>query len=440
MSRLNLLRYAEFMEGESPFPESGFVTRSIGLTIEGSCPGAQRGGICLVTSQDGSLSVEAEVVGFKSGSVLLMPLDDASGIAPGASIRLLKKHPTFKVGPQLIGRVIDARGKVLDDLPQPDIKEEFSIYSRPLNPMKRARISEPMDVGVQAINGLVSLGKGQRFSVLAGSGVGKSVLLGMMAKNTQADINVIAMVGERGREVREFVEEALGPEGMARSIVIIATSDQSPLIRMRAAFAATTIAEYFRSQKKDVLLMMDSVTRFAMAQREVGLAAGEPPTTKGYPPSVFTLLPKLFERVGNLTSGGSITGIYTVLIEQDDINDPIGDAVRSIVDGHLVLSRKLAARNHYPAIDVGVSSSRVMPQVTSKEHQEYAGRLRGILATYKEAEDLINIGAYVKGSNPKIDDAIKHIDKVNKYLCQIHTEAKSVEESVTNLKSIFVGS
>lgn len=440
MSRLNLQKYADLVEGVEVFPISGFVTHSLGLTIEGSCPGATRGAICEIESKTEGVRIEAEVVGFKGNKVILMPLDETAGISPGSPIRLLQNEASFKIGPELLGRIIDAKGNPLDGLPEPDVREEFRLTSRPLNPMKRARISEPMDLGIKAINGLTTVGKGQRFSVLAGSGVGKSVLLGMMAKNAVADVNVIAMVGERGREVREFVEEALGKEGLKRSIVIIATSDMPPLIRMRAAFAATTIAEYFRAQKKDVLLMMDSVTRFAMAQREVGLAAGEPPTTKGYPPSVFTMLPRLFERVGNLSSGGSITGIYTVLIEQDDINDPIGDAVRSIVDGHLVLSRKLSARNHFPAIDVTVSTSRVMPAIVSKDHQDLAARLRSTLAIYKEAEDLINIGAYVKGSNPKIDEAVKRIDRVNAFLQQAATESVCFEDCVVDLKKIFEGS
>jgi flagellum-specific ATP synthase len=294
-----------------------------------------------------------------------------------------------------------------------------------------------LDLGVRAINSLVSVGKGQRLAIMAGSGVGKSVLLGMMAKSSTADVNVFAMVGERGREVREFIEEILGEEGMKRSVVVCATSDMPPLIRMRASYVATTIAEYFRSQSADVLLMMDSVTRFAMAQREVGLAAGEPPTTKGYPPSVLTLLPQLFERAGSLVSGGSITGIYTVLVDGDDINDPIGDAVRSIVDGHIVLSRKLASRNHFPAIDVLNSTSRVMPQLVRPEQMKMAGKLRSVLAAYNEAEDLINIGAYMKGSNKSIDEAIQLIEPARQFLQQSSGERVSFQDGWAQLQKIL---
>jgi len=437
MSRLQLHRFDEAVENAARFPMSGSVTRSLGLVIEGYCPGAQRGNVCEVSS--GSVRSLAEVVGFHGEQVVLMPLGDAKGIGMGSRIRILERKPTFKCGPELLGRVIDAKGNPLDGKPAPLLDQKFSIYSRPINPMKRARITEPLDLGVKAINGLITVGKGQRLSIMAGSGVGKSVLLGMIAKSTTADVNVFALVGERGREVREFIEEILGEEGMQRSVVVCATSDMPALVRMRAAYVATTIAEYFRSLGADVLLMMDSVTRFAMAQREVGLAAGEPPTTKGYPPSAFSLLPQLFERAGSLTSGGSITGIYTVLVDGDDINDPIGDAVRSIVDGHIVLSRKMASMNQFPAIDILNSTSRVMSQVASPEQVKLAGKLRSVLATYSEAEDLINIGAYVKGSNKNIDESVALIEGVRTFLQQKSTEKVAYADCVAQLLKCLGG-
>lgn len=437
MARLNLKKYEDWMDAADEFPVSGFVTNTLGIVIEGYCPNAQVGAICSVESQDRSSSVLAEIVGFKDDKVILMPLADAKRIGMGSTIRMHDLQASFRCGPDLIGRVIDGLGNPLDDLPPPETDKRYSIYSRPINPLRRARITKPLDLGVKSINALLTVGQGQRISVMAGSGVGKSVLMGMIARSTSADVNVIALVGERGREVREFIEESLGKEGMKKSIVVVATSDSSPLVRMRAAFVATTVAEYFRSLNKNVLLMMDSVTRFAMAQREVGLAAGEPPTTKGYPPSVFTLLPRLFERVGNLESGGSITGIYTVLTEGDDINDPIGDAVRSIVDGHILLSRKLAALNHFPAIDVAYSTSRVMVDVSTKEQMDYAAKVKQILATYSEAEDLINIGAYVKGSNKSIDEAVKYIDPIRSFLKQPQNEKKTIAQSIKEMKAIF---
>lgn len=439
MSRLNLQKYEDLIDEAQQWPTYGMVTDSLGIVIEGYVPHAQLGAVCRIEAKDHGVFCLAEVVGFKDDKVILMPLGEPRAIGPGSTIRKIRDSASIPVGPELIGRVIDGLGNPLDDLPPVETDREYMLYSRPINPLKRARIDQPLDLGVKSINGLLSIGKGQRLSVMAGSGVGKSVLMGMMARSTVADVNVIALVGERGREVREFIEESLGEEGMKRSIVVCATSDVSPLIRMRAAFVATAISEYFRSLNYDVLLMMDSVTRFAMAQREVGLAAGEPPTTKGYPPSVFTLLPKLFERVGNLTSGGSVTGIYTVLTEGDDINDPIADAVRSIVDGHIVLSRKLAARAHYPAIDVPNSTSRVMPQIVSPKQAQLASRIKAIMAAYQDAEDLINIGAYVKGSNKAIDEAIQYIEPIKRFLKQSATESVSFEESVKQMAMIFGG-
>jgi len=439
MSRLNLQKYAPLIDDAQSFPISGFVTDSLGLVIEGTCPGAQIGAVCEIFARDKSTRFLAEVVGFRGDKVILMAIGDTKAVGVGSHIRMISPSASFRIGPELIGRVLDGLGRPLDDMEAPECEKEFFLYSRPINPLKRARIKEPLDLGVRAINGLLTVGKGQRMGIMAGSGVGKSVLLGMMANSSNADVNVIALIGERGREVREFIEENLGVEGMRRSVVVVATSDMPPLIRMRAAFMATTIAEYFRSMKHDVLLMMDSVTRFAMAQREMGLAAGEPPTTKGYPPSVFTMMPRLFERLGNLESGGSITGIYTVLTEADDINDPIGDAVRSIVDGHIVLSRNLAARNHFPAIDISNSTSRVMPQVVSPEQMKVAARVKTIISTYHEAEDLINIGAYVRGSNKGIDEAIQYIEPVKNFLKQEWNERTNFQSSLEAMKSIFGG-
>jgi len=321
----------------------------------------------------------------------------------------------------------------IDGMPAPLLEEEKQIYSLPPGPMERKNISEPLDLGIRAINALITCGMGQRMGIMAGSGVGKSVLLGMMARYARADINVIALIGERGREVREFIERDLGKEGLARSVIIVVTSDQSPLLRMRGAFVATSIAEYFCNKGKNVLLMMDSVTRFAMAMREIGLAIGEPPTTKGYTPSVFATLPKLLERAGRFTGKGSITGLYTVLVDGDDMTEPVADSVRSILDGHIVLSRSLAAKNHYPAIDVMNSASRIMREITHSRHIELSGRARNVLATYNEAEDLINIGAYAKGSNPKIDFAIQKIDAINSFLCQGYDETTPLKETIESL-------
>ncbi len=407
----------------------GKVTKIVGLVVEGYCPTASVGTMCEITPLDGSEAVAAEVVGFRDGLALMMPLGELRGLGPGSLIRVLRSSATMKVGSELLGRVVDAMGHAIDDMPQPQCKQEVPIYALPPGPMQRRKIAKPLDLGVRAINGLLTCGQGQRLGILAGSGVGKSVLLGTMAKHSHADINVIALIGERGREVREFIERDLGEEGLARSVVLVATSDQSPLLRMRGAFVATALAEYFCRQGHNVLMLMDSVTRFAMAMREVGLAIGEPPTTKGYTPSVFATLPKLLERAGNFKQQGSITALYTVLVEGDDMNEPIADAVRSILDGHIVLSRDLAAKNHYPCIDILHSSSRVMRDIVDAEHIKHAGKIREILATYKEAEDLINIGAYVSGSNPKIDYAISRIDAVNQFLCQGMDERDTLEGS-----------
>ncbi|MBI3078202.1 MAG: FliI/YscN family ATPase [Deltaproteobacteria bacterium] len=420
-----------------PIRVHGKVTQVVGLVIEGHGPGTSVGGICEIYPKDGHGPVRSEVVGFREGKVLLMPLADLRGIAPGCPIVARDSQAMLRAGRGLLGRVVNGLGEPIDGQGPIPWEAEVPIYSSPVNPLHRRRIAEPLDLGIRAINGLLTCGRGQRLAVLSGSGVGKSVLLGMMARYTAADVNVVGLIGERGREVTEFLEKDLGEEGRRRSVVVVATSDEPPLVRMRGAFLATTIAEYFSGQGQDVLLLMDSVTRFAMAQREVGLSIGEPPATKGYTPSVFALLPKLLERPGAFTGRGSITGLYTVLVEGDDLSDPIADSVRSIVDGHIVLSRDLANQGHYPAVDVLQSTSRVMIDVIDPRHHEWARRVVGILSTYRSAEDLINIGAYVTGSNPRIDYAVTMIDRVRDYLRQDLRDQAGFEESVRGLQALF---
>ncbi len=428
---LRLERYERVLERTLLTEDSGKVTRVVGQVITGYLPGASVGSVCAIYPSQGFDKFLAEVVGFNDRNVLLMPLGDMRGVGLGSRIVLERPVATVKVGPQLLGRVIDGLGEPLDGLGPIDSIEESLIYNPVGNPLDREPIHEPVDLGVRAINSLITVGRGQRVAIMAGSGVGKSVLMGMMARNSNADVNVIALIGERGREVKEFIEEILGPEGLARSVVVVATSDQSPLLRMRASYVATTLAEYFCGLGKHVLLMMDSVTRFAMAQREIGLSTGEPPASKGYTPSVFAALPKMLERVGAFAGKGSVTGLYTVLVEGDDMDDPIGDAVRSIVDGHIVLDRKLASRGHFPAIDVLPSTSRVMRNVVSKKFLALARRMRGHLAVYRDAEDLINIGAYKAGSNPEIDEAIRVYPQIVSFLKQDideSTDLKTCEE------------
>lgn len=432
---IDLKKYQSFVETCSFVKKTGKLNRIIGLLIEADGPGVAIGSICSINSQ-ASRPVMAQVVGFRDNRTLLMPLGDVHGIEPGSVIEAIEEQPSFNVSSEMIGRVLDGNGAPIDGKGQISFGEKYSLMGNPLNPILRKRINQPLDVGIKSINGLLTCAKGQRVGIMAGTGVGKSVLLGMIARNTEAEINVIALIGERGREVKEFIEENLGPEGLKRSIIIAAAADQPPLVRLRGAFIATTIAEYFRDQGKDVLLMMDSITRFALAQREIGLSVGEPPTTKGYPPSAFSLLPKLLERAGTAEGDGTITGLYTVLTEGDDLNEPISDAVRAVLDGHIVLDRKLATHNHYPAIDILSSVSRLMIDVTSKEHYDLSMKLKDILATYSEAKDLINIGAYAKGSNPKWDVAIEKIDLINKYLKQGIMEKFSMAESQTALKEI----
>jgi len=405
--------------------------------VEAAGPACRLGAVCDIFTREGGRPLAAEALGFRERRVLLMPLEDIRGIGPGCRVVARQQRATVRVGPDLLGRVIDGLGAPMDGRGPVAASVEYPLYAAAVNPMRRRRIHEPLDLGIRAVNGLLTVGCGQRIGVFAGSGVGKSVLLGMIARTTAADVNVIALIGERGREVNDFLEKDLGPEGLRRSVVVVATSDRLPLIRTRGAFLATAIAEYFRDQGCRVNLMMDSVTRFAMAQREIGLAVGEPPTTKGYTPSTFTLLPKLLERAGTGNGPGSITGLYTVLVEGDDTNEPIADAARSILDGHILLTRDLAMQNHYPAIDVLGSISRLMDDIVDPAQRRLAGRLKETLATFRKAEDLINIGAYVAGSNPKIDYAIKMIDRINAYLRQDVGETVSFEESIRQLNALF---
>lgn len=401
----------------------GRITDVAGLTIEAVGPRMCIGDLCYILGKD-SERIAVEVVGFRGDRILLMPLGNVQGIGPGSLLLPMHMPETVGVGPELLGRVIDGLGEPIDGKPAPRGLTRVPLIAAPPRPMSRRRITEALSTGVRAIDSCITCGKGQRVGIMSGSGVGKSKLLGMITRNTSADITVIALIGERGREVRDFVEVDLGAEGLGRAVVVAATSDEPALRRIRGAYLATAIAEWFRAQGSDVLLLMDSVTRFAMAQREIGLAIGEPPTTKGYPPSVYALLPKLLERAG-ASEAGSITAMYAVLVEADDLNDPIGDAVRSILDGHVALSRDLASRGHYPAIDVLQSVSRSMIDVTDSSHQELAQSMRRVLATYRDAEDLINIGAYVNGSNPDIDAAIRLMPGVRSFLQQGLFEASA---------------
>lgn len=424
---LQLDRYEALLDRVLLTEDSGKITQVIGQMMLASLPGATIGSVCVVHPSQGFPSFLAEVVGFRDQNILLMPLGEMRGVGLGSRIVLDRQVATIKVGPELLGRVINGLGEPLDGLGPIDTLDESLIYNSSGNPLEREPIHEPMDLGVRAINGMITVGRGQRVAIMAGSGVGKSVLMGMMARSSNSDINVIAMIGERGREVKEFIEEILGPEGLKRSVIVVATSDQSPLLRMRASYVATTISEYFSNQGENVLLMMDSCTRFAMAQREIGLSAGEPPASKGYTPSVFSALPKLLERAGAFVGKGSITGLYTVLVEGDDMDDPIGDAIRSIVDGHIVLDRRLASRGHFPAIDVLSSTSRVMRNVVSRDYLRVSRLMREHMAVYREAEDLINIGAYKAGSNPAIDEAIRRQPAITHFLRQEVDEATDME-------------
>ncbi|MHB8929135.1 MAG: flagellar protein export ATPase FliI [Melioribacteraceae bacterium] len=432
-------KYRQIISKSETVRVNGKVIDVIGLVIVSVGPNAVMGEICSIVDQKGNEVCKAEVVGFKNGKVLSIAIGEVHNISPACEIKASGKNFSVGVGKELLGRVIDGLGNPIDGKGPIDYSSFRESYREPPNPLERKRISAPIQTGVRTIDGLLTVGKGQRAGIFAGSGVGKSVLLGMIARNTSADVNVIALIGERGREVREFIERDLGEEGLQKSVVIVATSDKSPLIRMKGAYIGTTIAEYFRDLGMDVLFMMDSVTRFAMAQREIGLTIGEPPTTKGYTPSVFSLLPKLLERAGN-TEKGSITGLYTVLVDGDDMTEPIADAVRSILDGHIVLSRKLANRGQFPAIDTLQSVSRVMPDIIDHDHYQRAMRFNEIIATYKEAEDMINIGAYVKGSNPQIDHALSKISQLRSFLKQEIFEKALYDESVERLSNIIEAS
>jgi len=413
----------------------GKIVKIVGLTIESIGPDAKINDLCVITTIGKKQKVYAEVIGFRDNRLLLMPLGNIEGVGVGSMVKCTRESFKVSVGESLLGKVLDGLGNPINN-EELDYDEMYPIERTPPEPMDRRIINEVLPLGVKAIDGLITLGKGQRIGIFAGSGVGKSTLMGMIARNTHADINVIALIGERGREVREFIEKDLGKEGMSRSVVVVATSDKTALVRNKAAKTATAIAEYFRDKNKDVLLMMDSLTRFSMAQREIGLASGEPPVSRGYPPSVYAQMPQLLERAGN-SDKGSITGIYTVLVDGDDFNEPITDCARGILDGHIMLSRKLGHKNHYPAIDVLQSISRVMSSIATKEHKALASQLKNVMATYSEAEDLINIGAYKQGSNPEIDYAIAKIDEVNNFLKQDVDEKFDFDEIIGLLANIF---
>ncbi|HEY3490020.1 MAG TPA: FliI/YscN family ATPase [Candidatus Deferrimicrobiaceae bacterium] len=431
---MNLLApYIAAVPKTRPVRKYGRITEIVGILAEGKGIASRIGSICEIVGSDGAPPLPAEVVGFREDSVLLMPIGEIGGIAPGSRIRECSSSAgNVRVGNALLGRVIDGLGNPIDGKGPLVLDMERPLHASAPHPLKRARITEPLDLGVRAINLFTTIGKGQRVGIFAGSGVGKSMLLGMIARHTSAQVNVLALIGERGREVREFIEKDLGEEALAHSVIIVSTSDQSAVQRIRGAQLATAVSEHFRDQGNDVLLMMDSLTRFAMALREVGLAAGEPPASKGYTPSVFAALPKLLERAG-MSDHGSITGIYTVLVEGDDMNEPIADAARSILDGHITLTRALASRNHYPAIDVLQSASRVMRDIMPPDSVSLQGKAREVIANYRDAEDMVHIGAYVKGSDPKIDYALDRIDPVNGVLRQTPEERGGIEESVEML-------
>jgi flagellum-specific ATP synthase len=435
MMGIDLEKYNKALLSSDLIKYTGRVSQVIGLTIESHGPAVNLGEICNIYPLKGNTPIKAEVVGFKESIVCLMPLGSMKGVGPGSKIEATGESLSVGVSNDMLGRVIDGLGRVIDGNGTINNCTMYPVENTPPNPLARKRIKEILPVGVRAIDGLLTLGKGQRIGIFSGSGVGKSTLMGMIARNTKADINVIGLIGERGREVREFIENDLKEEGLSRSVVVVATSDQPALIRLKAAQLATSVAEYFRDQGKDVMLMMDSLTRFAMAQREVGLAVGEPPVTRGYTPSVFSVMPRLLERSGT-SDKGSITGLYTVLVDGDDLNEPITDTVRSILDGHIVLSRSLANKNHYPAIDVLASVSRVMPNIVDEEHKNNANEFKNIMSVYKDAEDLINIGAYVKGSSSSIDRSIEKIEAIERFLKQNVDEKTEMEEVLNEMRII----
>lgn len=414
----------------------GKIENIVGMAMEASGGRASIGDIAYIYNEDRKEQIPVEVVGFKNDKIQLMAYENLSGIASGSFVRNTKKRLKIPVGEFLKGRIIDAKGVPIDGKGAFQSPRYYYVENPYINPLERPPIDERLDLGISSIDGLNTIGKGQRIGIFAGSGVGKSTLLGMIARNVRADVNVVALVGERGREVREFVEKDLGEEGLKRTVLVVATSDQPAMLRMKCPLVATTIAEYFKDQGQDVLLMMDSLTRYAMAQREIGLAIGEPPVARGYTPSIYAEFPKLLERSGNFTEG-SITGIYTVLVEGDDTNEPVADTVRGILDGHIVLSRRLANANHFPAIDINASISRLMSSIASDQHRELASKIRDILSIYEKNEDLISIGAYKAGSNPKLDDAIARIDEVNRFLCQQVDENFSYEEIIAKMERIL---
>lgn len=420
----------------TPYKEVGRVDEVVGLVIESIGPRGKIGDLCYVyPDYPGAKPIPAEVVGFKAGKLLLMPFGEMHALSPGSRVVNTGHEFQIPIGPNLLGRVVDGLGRPIDSHGALLTPDRISVSTEPPSPLDRQMITERLTLGVRSLDGFTTVGKGQRLGIFAGSGVGKSTMMGMIARNTEADMNVIALVGERGREVKEFILDALGPEGLKRSVVVVSTSEQPALMKIKAALVATTIAEYYRNQGKNVLLMLDSLTRVAMALREVGLSIGEPPTSRGYTPSVFAFLPKLLERTG--TSGeGSITGLYTVLVEGDDFNEPVSDTVRGLLDGHIVLSRELAYQNHFPAVDVLGSISRLMINIASKEHRDAAGKIRDLMATYKRSEDIINIGAYVRGSNAKLDQAIALKDTIDGFLRQSVDENVTYDDMLTNLLQI----
>jgi len=434
MACISLKKYRDMVNEIEVIKCTGQVVQVIGLTVEAEAPVGEVGEICHIYNTKETSYIPAEIVGFRKDRILLMPYGELSGIGPGSKVVFTGRPFKVAVGSQLIGRILDGLGRPMDGGAAVEPERWANIQNVPPHPLNRQRISEPLVLGIRAIDGLLTCGQGQRLGIFAGSGVGKSTLLGMIARNTLAEVNVIALIGERGREVREFIEKDLR-DGLKRSVIVVATSDQPPLVRLKAAFVATAIAEFFRDKGKKVLLMMDSITRFAMAQREVGLAIGEPPVSRGYTPSVFSILPKLLERVGN-GEKGSITGLYTVLVDGDDFNEPISDAVRGILDGHIILSRRLANRNHYPAVDVLGSVSRVMPDIVDKSHMQLAGKIKALMAAYEEARDLINIGAYRRGSNPEVDEAIDKMPRITEFLQQAIDEKADLEDTRQRMERI----
>lgn len=434
LSNIDFDKYTAAIDRTDLVKPEGRVSQVVGMIAEGDSLGLGIGSVCHIHTDHGN-RIMAEVVGFKGEKALFMPYGDIRGVSMGSRIIPASTSPMVGVSDHLLGRVVDGLGNPIDGKGPISYAQEYNLYGKAIGPLEREQIKAPLDVGIAAINSMITLGKGQRIGIMAGSGVGKSVLMGMMTKHTTADVVVIGLIGERGREVKDFLEDTLGEEGLKRAVVVAATSDSPPLVRIRGAYLATTIAEYFRDQGKDVLLMVDSITRFAMSSRDVGLAAGEPPTSRGYTPSFFVQIPVLLERAGNLANGGSITGIYTVLVEGDDLNDPVGDTVRSIVDGHVVLSRDLANRGHYPAIDVLASISRVMRDVSPRDHIVVREKAINVMAAYRNAEDMITIGAYIDGSDPDVDEAKKLMPGIVRFLRQGIDRKVDMAQSFDGLKN-----